>query len=106
MQRRYSQATIADEQDRAAELPVQATERGTEGAANCPTDTAPEDLGDEDRAGRQGDVEDAEARSSGLCDDDILRLEELADARPQPVVRDDLVVLLRQVDLEFGHHEL
>lgn len=61
-----------------------------------PPNAAPQNLADKNCAGGKGDIEDTKVGRTGLGNNDILRLEEVAQARPEPQMGDYLIVFLRQ----------
>ena len=77
-----SQAPVSNEKDGPSQMAIPSTARSTEKSSDAVTDTAPQDLSDKRGFFRQGHVNDTETGSSGLSEDDILRLEKLSNTRP------------------------
>ena len=91
----YSQASITDEKDGPSQLEIPGSTSSTKSSPNGEPDTTPQDLGNKRGLLGQGYIDNTKARSSGLGDDDILRLEELSNTRPQVRLRNDIVGLIR-----------
>ena len=60
---------------------------------NRPSNTTPENLRCEDGILGELDIHDAEVSSAGLRDNDVLFLEKPPQARPQPTMRNNGIVL-------------
>jgi len=87
----YSQTSITNEKDRPSQLEIPSSTGSTKSCTDGEPNTTPQDLGDKCGFLRQGYINDTETRSSGLSNNDILRLEELSDARPQVCLRNGIV---------------
>ena len=90
----YSQASVTDEKDGPSQLEIPGSTSGTKSSSDGKPDTTPQDLGDERGILGQGYIDDAKTRSSSLSENDILRFEELSDARPQVRLGNDIVRLI------------
>lgn len=90
-----SQASITDEKDGPSQLDIPSSTSSTKSGPNGVPDTTPQDLSNKHGLLGQGYIDNTKTRSSGLSDDDILRLEELSNTRPQVRLRNDIVGLIR-----------
>ena len=79
----YSQASIANEKDGPSQLKIPGSTCCAKSSTYAKTDTAPQDLGNKRGLLGQGHIDDTETCGPSLGKDDILRLEELSNARPQ-----------------------
>lgn len=89
------EAAVAGEEHGARGLGVALLGVGQGGAgerARRVPDAAPEDLADGQHVGREARAPDAEVARAGLGDDGVARLEPLAEAWPEPGLRDGRVV--------------
>ena len=102
----YSQASVANEKDGPSQLEVPSATGSTKSSTDGVPNTTPQDLSNEYSILRQGHIDDTETRSSGLSDDNILRLEELSDARPQVGLSNDVVGLIRDGEGIRGNGDL
>ena len=91
----YLQASITNEQDSPSQLAIPSSTSGTKSSTNTEPDTTPQDLSNKRGLFRQRYIDDTETRSSCLSDDNILRLKELSNTRPQVCLRNDFVGLIR-----------
>ena len=91
----YSQASITDEKDGPSQLAIPSSTSSTKSSPNREPDTTPQDLSNKRGLLGQWYIDNTKTRSSGLSDDDILRLEELSNTRPQVRLRDDIVGFIR-----------
>ena len=101
-----SQTTISNEKDGPSQVAIPSTTRGTQKSTDAITNTPPQDLGNKRGFLGQRHVDDTEARGSGLGEDDILGLEKLSNARPQPRLRNDVVGLVGNGVEERGDGDL
>lgn len=91
--RRELEGAVAHEEDRASVISCFfGGERGALACAYRVADGTPEDLREGGDAGGEFGFPDAEVGGAGLGDDDVVWLQPLADAGPEPVVRDGLVM--------------
>jgi len=102
----YSQTSITNEKDGPPQLEVPGTAGSAKSSTHGVPNAAPQDLSDEQGILRQGHVNDSETRSSGLSDDNILRLEELSNARPQVGLSNDAIGLVRDGEGEQRNRDL
>ena len=102
----YSQASVANEKDSPSQLEIPSSTSSTKSSSNAVPDTTPQDLGDKRGTLGQGYIDDAKTSSPGLSKDDVLRLEELSNARPQVRLGNDIVGLIRHSVGEWRNVDL
>lgn len=90
----YSQTSITDEKDSPSQLEIPCSTGGTKGSTDAIPNTTPQDLGNKSGILWHGDINDTEARSPSLGNNDILRLQELRHAGPQVCLSDGVVGLI------------
>jgi len=102
----YSQTSVTNEKDGPSQLEVPGAAGSTKSSTDGIPNTTPQNLSDKRGILGQGHINDTETRSSGLSDDDILRLEELPNARPQVGLSNDVVGLIRDGEGERRNGDL
>ena len=88
------QASVSNKENSPSQVTVPSAACRTKKSPDGKSNTTPQDLGNERRFLGQRDINDPEACSPGLSEDDVLRLEKLSNARPQPRLGDDVVGLV------------
>ena len=87
----HLQAPVTDEKDGPPQLEIPSSTGGTKGGTDGEPNTIPQGLVNEDGIPGEGYINHAKARSSSLSDDNVLRLEELPNTRPQVCLSDVVV---------------